>query len=169
MNTTSSESQPVQLAISLDPRRDWPLMAAAASGMLSFFMLFPSWMKIGEWSANAFGDLEGLNITGTIGPVLILIASLSVVVLTCLGMATGAMKYSAFALFSASMLLVVYIVEIGVVSAFMDQASKGEGVNASVGPGLWFGLTFSLITVAFLALFRVLRNGLMKVKITPRK
>jgi hypothetical protein len=142
-------------------------MAAAAGGMLSFFMLFPSWIRVGEWSANAFGDFDGLNVTGTIGPVMILIMSLSVVALACLGMATGAMKYSAFALFSASMLLVVYIVEVGVVSAFTDQAAKGEGVDASVGSGLWLGLTFSLITVSFLTLFQVLRNGLVSVKIIP--
>jgi hypothetical protein len=128
--------------------RDWPLLAAAATALLSFIMLFVPWVS-GFVTLNAFG--RNMQITG---PALIIVMVLAVILLIYCALVVDRPRYAAFALIPAACLLTIYIIKIGDVSDLIDQSGPGGGL--SVGVGLWLGFVFAVATVCFLALTPIL-------------
>ncbi|WP_327432584.1 hypothetical protein [Streptomyces sp. NBC_01236] len=138
------------LHISLDVSRDWPLLASAATALLSFLMLFVPWIS-GYVSPNAFGT--GMQAAG---PALIIVMVTAVLALEFMALAVDR-KYAPVALIPASCLLVVYIMKLGDVGDLINFNQQVTGISVgSIGVGLWLGFFFALATLIFLILSLVL-------------
>lgn len=132
----------------LKASRDWPLVAAAVSALLSFTMLFPPWLTGGGDSQNAFGDA-----LQSAGPALIIVMALATIAFLALSVATANRKYVRAALMPSSILLAIYVVKVADVSDLADAYNRlaESFISASVGTGagLWLGFIFALLTELF--------------------
>lgn len=132
----------------LKASRDWPLVAAAVSALLSFTMLFPPWLTGGGDSQNAFGDA-----LQSAGPALIIVTVLATIAFLVVAAATINRKYVKAAAMSSSVLLVIYVVKVADVSDLADLYSRiaesFTGASVGTGAGLWLGFVFALLTEIF--------------------
>ncbi len=130
---TTDKLQPLNAA------RDWPLLAAAASALLAFVMLFPPWLTSAGMSLNAFGE----NMLAA-GPALIIVMAVAMALLAYGALATRRAVYLSALLIPASNLLVLYIVQVADVCDLAEIGSASGVSDVSTGPGVWLGFVFSL-------------------------
>jgi hypothetical protein len=147
----------VQVQINFDPQRDWPLIGATITVILSFLMLFPPWIS-GDYHGNAFKEIGTLRVGGLVGPVLIAAISFLGLLSIILAIVSAAPRYSNLALIFASNLFIIYLVEAGVIYEWSNTAKKAGEVSITVGVGIWLGMVFSFLTVGLLTLAHALRQ-----------
>ncbi|AUY52206.1 hypothetical protein [Streptomyces sp. CB01881] len=133
--------------------RDWPLVAAAGTAVLSFFMLFAPWVSDTYTTVDAFG--EGMQAAG---PALIIVVVLAFLGLVGAAFARDDRKFAVIALIPASVLLVLYIVKVADVSDLVDLNNQLTQTTASTGAGLWIGLLAAIATAAFTVVAAVQRD-----------
>ncbi|MGV9273302.1 hypothetical protein [Streptomyces griseosporeus] len=142
----------------LEVARDWPLLAAAVSALLSFVMLFPPWLSSGDDSQNAFGDA-----LQAAGPALIIVMAVATIASLAVAVTTADRRFVRLALVPSSVLLALYVVKVADVSELADAYNRLAGSftdeKVGTGVGLWLGFVFALVTEMFVIYALVSRWG----------
>ncbi|MFF9286642.1 hypothetical protein [Streptomyces griseosporeus] len=142
----------------LEVARDWPLLAAAVSALLSFVMLFPPWLSSGDDSQNAFGDA-----LQAAGPALIIVMAVATIASLAVAVTTADRRFVRLALVPSSVLLALYVVKVADVSELADAynrlAASFANEKVGTGVGLWLGFVFALVTEMFVIYTLVSRWG----------